>query len=320
MKKTIIPILCLFVIAFVIFNLDPISNKVADLIENDPKVIIASSNEYKRDYEYKYVKQSVDYKPLSKQDLVNIIYSTINNGWETFTFYCPSEYTNCTKDMEELSGNNILLTHINNFVSPFNSFTNIQTTISDSGEISLSVKYLYTKEQIEIINAEISKIISEKITDNMDTIDKIKVIHDYIINNSDYDIKRNNTGESTYLSYIAYGPLIDGYATCNGYTDVMALFLDRFGIQNFKVGSTPEEIGEGKTGHVWNAVYINNEWRHLDLTWDDPVMSDGSHQLFHNYFLITTEEMALADKSDNKDAEVIEHKFNHSVYQEFNAN
>ncbi len=317
MKKTLIPIICFFVIVFAFFNFDIISNKIADIIESNPEIVIASSNEYKKNYNFNFVQNPENYEPLSRQDIINIIFSTINNGWDSFTFYCPKEYTDCTKDTQDITSNNITLTHINNFVSPYNNFTNIQTTISETGEINLKVTYLYSKEQIDIINAEINKLTSQLITDGMDDETKIKTIHDYIINNSEYDVLRNNTGESTYLSYIAYGPLIEGYATCNGYTDVMALFLDKFGIKNFKIGSTPEEIGENKTGHVWNAVFINNEWRHLDLTWDDPIMSDGSNQLFHNYFLVTTEEMALSDNSDNKEAQIIEHKFNKTVYSEF---
>ena len=55
--------------------------------------------------------------------------------------------------------------------------------------------------------------------------DQIKTMHDYIINHTKYDVDRNENGESKYLSYLAYGPLFEGYATCNGYTDLMAIFL-----------------------------------------------------------------------------------------------
>ena len=33
------------------------------------------------------------------------IYSTLNNGWETFTFYCPDEYTECLNDVDKISKN-----------------------------------------------------------------------------------------------------------------------------------------------------------------------------------------------------------------------
>lgn len=74
------------------------------------------------------------------------------------------------------------------------------------------------------------------------------------------------------------------YATCNGYTDLMAIFLTKIGFNNFKVATTPDEISYSTTGHIWNAVYLNDEWLHIDLTWDDPVSSDGKDYLFHTYF------------------------------------
>ena len=46
------------------------------------------------------------------------------------------------------------LSNINNFVHPYNSFTNIKTTISESGEINLEITYLYSEEEINILNKE----------------------------------------------------------------------------------------------------------------------------------------------------------------------
>jgi transglutaminase/protease-like cytokinesis protein 3 len=93
------------------------------------------------------------------------------------------------------------------------------------------------------INDKINELTKELITDSsISDYDKIKIIHDYIINNTKYDVERNEKGNSKYTSYIAIGPLFDGYATCNGYTDVMALFLTKLNIDNFKVVTTPEEV------------------------------------------------------------------------------
>ena len=44
---------------------------------------------------------------------------------------------------------------------------------------------------------------------------------------------------------------------------VVRLILDvyeDFGIKNYKIASS---------NHVWNYVYIENNWYHLDLTWDE---------------------------------------------------
>ena len=213
--------------------------------------------------------------------------------------------TNITNDQE-------ILTHLNNFVNPYNSFSNIKTIISESGEINLNVNYLYTQDKINEIEKKVNEIIKNNITNEMDDYEKIKVIHDYLINNSKYDVKRNNEKTSKYDSYTAYGPLIEGYATCNGYTDAMAIFLNRLGYKNFKIATTPDN--ENLTGHIWNAVYINNRWLHLDVTWDDPVSENGQDYLLHKYFLITDEELKKADEGK---VVVTEHNYLKNIYSEF---
>ena len=79
----------------------------------------------------------------------------------------------------------------------------------------------------------------------------------------------------------------------------MALFLNRFGINNYKIAST---------NHIWNLVYINNDWLHLDLTFDDPVTTDGSNMLLKDMFLINTLKLeSINDK---------EHNFDYNMYFE----
>ena len=124
-------------------------------------------------------------------------------------------------------------------------------------------------------------------------------------------MERNKEDVSKYNSYKAYGPLLEGYATCNGYTDAMALFLTKMGIKNFKVAT--ELMQEDISGHVWNAVYLDGKWVHLDLTWDDPVSDDGKDYLQHKYFLISTEEL---EKADAGEVLVKDHLFNSRVYPE----
>ena len=313
-KVTIIGLLCITLITIVVLNLDTISDKVITLIDSNPKVEIAPGNDYTKDVSYKYVSLSKDYIPYSYNDILDILYSAINNGWEQFTFYCPSEYTNCLKDMEQISDDAVLLTHLNNFVHPYNSFTNLKSSIKESGEITLKITYLYTKEDITYINKKVKEIIKNNIKNDMNDYDKIKSIHDYIINNTKYDVERNENGDSTSDSYKATGLLKDHLATCNGYSDMMAIMLSAMGYDNYKIATTPDEISYSATGHVWNAVKVDGKWLHLDLTWDDPVSSDNKDYLYHKYFLVTNEEMEEADKGD---VVIEEHNFNKSIYLEF---
>ncbi len=314
MKKIwsfLVPLCCILFLGALCFLLEPVSDFFLHLIEQEPKIVIPLKSEYAKNENFLFIQQTDDFTPLSIQDIRNIFYTVVNNGWKEFTFYCPKEYTNCLEDVKEFSKNQDLITHINNFVHPYNSFYNAKTAIDPSGEITMTIDYLYDEEAITKINQKINEITQKIITDDMDTETKILTIHDYLINTTKYDVERNNKQNSPYTSYTAYGPLMEGYATCNGYTDAMALFLTNLKVPNFKVAMTPQD--PTKEGHVWNAVYLNQKWLHLDLTWDDPVSKDGKDYLQHKYFLITTAQLKEVDSGE---IEVTEHDFKTNIYLE----
>ena len=320
-KKTIIIVLCLILI----LEAGVFAGKISDYLKKkfitNQYVYVPESNNYVKEEGFMFVTNAKSFVPYSYQDLLNILYTVINNGWETFTFYCPNEYLTCLKDIEQISNDNLTLTHINNYVHPYNSFTNIKTTIYESGQIDLTIDHLYTKEEIAKIDQKIDEIIKENTSQDKSDYDNLESLHDYIINNTKYDQSVSENGTSKYQSNKAIGPLFEGYATCNGYTDVMAIMLTKLGFINYKIATTPEQIGSDSTGHVWNAVYFAKEkgkpeWLHIDLTWDDPVSKSGKDYLYHKYFLV---DNAALEKVDNEgETKILEHNFDKSIYLEFN--
>lgn len=302
LKNLIITFILILIILLETINIKPITNFFKNLINNNKTIIINPKNKYYKDYDFLFIKNTDNYTPYSYNDLLNIFYSVINNGWDEFTFYCPSEYSDCINDVELISNNQVLLSQINDFASPFNSFDEINTLYDETGEITISLNNTYTKEEQNIINEKLDSIISSNINDSMTLEQKLKSLHDYIINTTKYDIDKNNTGESIYHSSTAYGALIEGFATCNGYADAYALILDRLGVKNYRITSDT---------HIWNAVYFNDEWLHIDLTWDDPVSESGKDYLEHNYFLVDN------DTLEKEDGTLVDHKFPKAVYLEF---
>ena len=311
-SKILIPFFCMIWLVILFLSIEPITDFFVRQIENEPKITLEPISEYAKKEDFLFVSKTDSFIPYSMHDLRNIFYTIVNNGWKEFTFYCPKEYTNCLNDVREFSQDQDLLTHLNNFVHPYNGFSSVNTLISESGEITVHVDSFYEEQDIKKINETVDEIYKKIITDDMDTETKILTIHDYIINHTKYDVERNNDGDSPYHSYIAVGPLIEGYATCNGYTDAMALFLEKLNIPNFKVAMTPEE-GSTDSGHVWNAVYLDGKWLHLDLTWDDPVATDGKDYLQHKYFLVTTPQLR---KADSGEVVVTEHNYKTNIYLE----
>ncbi len=269
------------------------------LVKIEKKVKLEGHNNYYRNYEYTFAEITDNFSPTSRQDLINIYYTVINAGKEEFTFFCPDEWKDCLTDVKYLANDQSTLSHINNFVHPFNGFKHIETEYDSVGKITIHIDKTYSKDEIKKVSAEVKRI--QKILENksLTPIDQIKVYHDYIINTSKYDSNRSDENIVKYRSDIAYGPLLEGRGLCGGYTDAMALFLEDMKIPNFKVASE---------NHVWNAVLLDNKWYHLDLTWDDPVTNDGTDLLEYNFFLIDTAKLNEIEKE--------QHRFSENVYQE----
>lgn len=272
---------------------------INELFSPNIKVTLEEKNKYYREYDFNYVQNTDNFSPECKQDLLNIYYTVINAGKNEFTFYCGKEYETCISDLETIANNQNTLSPINNYVHPYNGFKHIETEYDNNGKITIYITKNYTEEEIQEIEQKLDTIEQTIIKDGATEEQNIKAIHDYIIDNATYDTKRKENSTSTsydHKSDIAYGPLIQGYSICSGYTDAMELMLDRLSIENYKVASE---------NHVWNAVKLDGTWRHLDLTWDDP--ADINIKLY-DYYLITTSELLNLDQT--------EHNFNQDIYSE----
>lgn len=257
-----------------------------------------TDNKYRKKENYGYVKINENTTLKNKDDVKNMIYTYLDAGWNEYTVKCDADYLDCTNDIKEIVQNNTYLTDLSNFVHPFNTFDKINTTFAASGKVKLKKEPRYSDSQIDTLNKKVDEIYKENYDSSKNVSENIKIFHDYIVNHTKYD-QSNTTGLSNVGSSSAYGVLIDGIGICSGYSDAMQLFLEKMNVKNYRISSST---------HEWNLVYVEGAWRHLDLTWDDPIMSDGSDALKEDYFLIDTN--TLLSKDDG------EHNFDSSIYIE----
>lgn len=293
--KVILTIILSYAIFFIWDNQEKIATIGYNLINANRKIVMQEPNEHKRYYNYEAYKLEEDFIPQNKEDLINIVYNYLNNGWEEFTFYCPKEYKKCMDDMMDISNDSNLLSAINNYISPYNSFTNIFTKISSDQSITLSKVKTYPNDVVVKLEEKINSIMKNQKLDNLTTKKKIKKLHDYLIKTVEYDKDENSANT---LSANAYGALFTGKSICSGYADAMALFLDKLEIPNFKLASET---------HVWNVALIDNKWYHIDVTWDDPINAITS-EVSDTYLLINTKKLLSLDSE--------EHNIEYELYKE----
>jgi len=299
--KDLLKILVLLLFFLLVYTYrNSITLFIVDNYINKKEPLELINNEYSLNYKFNYVKKTDEFIIKDKKQLLNVFYSYLDSGINEFYFYC--DYENCENDVNSLNVED-LYSDINNFVHPYNTYNKLIITMNSWGKITIKIIKSYNIIEINSINKEINNIINKIITDNMSDRKKIEVFHDYIINSTSYDTNYtdNNINDITHFSHRATGPLLYSKALCGGYAHVMSIFLNKLKIPNYRISSDT---------HIWNLVYIDNNWYHLDLTWDDPVTSDKSNVLLHKFFLIDTNTLNSYNTG--------KHNFNKNIYLEAN--
>ena len=111
--------------------------------------------------------------------------------------------------------------------------------------------------------------------------EKTLAIHDWLISNLTYD----ETVEENGPENGSYGAIIDRKTMCQGYAEAMQLLLTCYtNIENEMITGTAQSAqGEPWIGHAWNMVKMEDQYYHIDVTFDDP-QENESLAISHFYF------------------------------------
>lgn len=141
-----------------------------------------------------------------------------------------------------------------------------------------------TEAEVRKAQAQINQVknyIKSKLTGS--TYKDIKMIHDYLIDNIEYD--QNGESKSTYS---IYGALVEKKCVCEGYTRAFKYLADMANINSVLMQGTATNQDGATETHAWNAVYLNKRWYLIDVTWDDPIIIGNGILLgnvHYKYFL-----------------------------------
>lgn len=213
--------------------------------------------------------------------------------------------TNIYEELENalLGGEeNVIIKNSMKYKNPSNIFEVLEKISLDNPKVmyytgvnysigNLVISYSMSKEDIKKHQNEIQRIgekfLKENITSTMSDYEKILKSHDYIILNSRYDERLKRDGFVPPESNSSYGVLSLGVGVCEGYAKALKHLLDILDIESMVVVGTSRE-----ENHAWNLVNIEGDYYHVDPTWNDPITSDGSDIIRHNYFNLSDEEIS----------------------------
>jgi hypothetical protein len=138
------------------------------------------------------------------------------------------------------------------------------------------------QEQIDFVSSTADEIISG-IDDTMSDVDKALYVHDYLALNFSYDVRVHDNDPETVRGLYDFFQQKTG--VCYAYTIAYQY------IMQYKLGIPTVNVSSYEMGHTWNAIQIDGQWYHVDVTWDDPEPNRVGC-VMHNYFLLSDSAMS----------------------------
>jgi hypothetical protein len=153
----------------------------------------------------------------------------------------------------------------------------------------------------------------EKIKDLVDaqknTYSKIKVIHDWLLENNEY----NKSGDE---SHTPVGALVSDYdPVCEAYAEAFLMLANYVNIKTVYGTGRATNIN-GTEDHAWNYVWVYDRYYFLDVTWDKPI---NSSTINYEYFLTTIPSSHEKDIKEILPQPFTTSKYLDSAMAEFNV-
>lgn len=137
---------------------------------------------------------------------------------------------------------------------------------------------------------DIASVIIDNASIYTSNYEKEKYIHDYIINHCSYA-----EPEESLMANTIYGCLVEGKASCEGYSRAFQYLMNRLNIENRLVTGESADDGVNYINHMWNYVVLDGNGYFVDLTWDDP-RAEGN-VLRHTYFNVNTNDILVKHRN-----------------------
>ena len=128
-----------------------------------------------------------------------------------------------------------------------------------------------TQDSIEKAQNYIDNLVNQVVeqTKNDATDIKIKRIHNWLISTIQYEKDENSKNQHNI-----YGALHDKKAVCEGYARSFKYIMEKVGVPAVLVSGTARNSEDKTESHAWNYVQINENWYAVDVTWDDPIITE----------------------------------------------
>lgn len=131
-----------------------------------------------------------------------------------------------------------------------------------------------------------NSVVKEVVTEDMNELQKYKVLHDWLINYAEYDWNNVNTSSTSIHNGTVV--LTSGKGVCDAYAYAYQALCKSANLYcKVIIGNT----GDKYSDHAWNIVRVNNQFYHVDCTWDDSDNKSLEKEQTYDYFMLSDKTM-----------------------------
>ena len=156
--------------------------------------------------------------------------------------------------------------------------------------VELIPEYLFEKNKVKehqkALSSRIAKLVRPAQT--LSPLEKEQYIHDFICQNVRYDKLKKP------YSHEIIGPLGQGVSVCEGIAKTVKILCDQLGIWCIIAISEANPEKGIKYRHAWNIIKLDNEYFHLDATFDNSLGQDGV--IRYDYFIYPVPACTRSDR------------------------
>lgn len=143
-----------------------------------------------------------------------------------------------------------------------------------------SCNYEQAKSTLEEVDRRIQMLVGN--CRNFSDYEKARKIHDYLIENCEYDKNGNQ------YTYEITGPVLHGRSVCEGFSKAFKYIADRVGLKAICVNG---DVVDESEQHAWNKVWMGNTLTNIDVTFDLSMTDKKSNHIRYDYFGLGDKEM-----------------------------
>lgn len=210
---------------------------------------------------------------LTKDNIDDFYFSLLFDNPQYFYVYTSYKYIYSEKD--------------NSVISIKPKYITSDKEPGDDTEAEIAQQNIEINKMKTVFNKNTEKLMSS-INDSMSDVEKLLALHDALACHMTYS--KDTSGKYKMSVYTAYGSIAEGNGVCQAYTLGYSYLAKLAGIDDIHVVSNKY--------HSWNMVKLDEQWYHIDVTFDDP-LKDTQGRVLHKYFLISDKKLLENDKSLN---------------------